>query len=141
MAIKRANKVDLAAVIMAECGVNVSPDALFDVQIKRLHEYKRRIESASHHGALCRLLQNRRSTWCRGCSCSRRRRPRIRFGEEHHSRHQSRRERINADNRLGGKLKVAFLPITGFHSPRRLFRRLTSRTISTAGKEASGTGT
>ena len=42
-AAKRANKVALAGWIASECGITVSPDALFDVQIKRIHEYKRQL--------------------------------------------------------------------------------------------------
>lgn len=41
MAVKRANKERLAVLIEERCGVRVSPDSLFDVQVKRIHEYKR----------------------------------------------------------------------------------------------------
>ena len=42
-AIKRKNKVRLAAYIAEHNGVNVDPDSIFDVQVKRLHEYKRQL--------------------------------------------------------------------------------------------------
>ena len=43
MAVKRKNKERLAALIRERCGVEVSCDALFDVQVKRIHEYKRQL--------------------------------------------------------------------------------------------------
>jgi starch phosphorylase len=60
---------DLAAVIKAECGVDVSPDALFDVQIKRLHEYKRST-SICCTSWRCTAACSRTPTWrwCRGSS-------------------------------------------------------------------------
>ena len=141
--IKRDNKLRLAEVIRREVGVWVQPDSLFDVQIKRIHEYKRQLLNVLHVVARYQaILANPSHAW----------QPRtVIFAGKAASAYVAAKQIIqlihdvakvvNCDPRVGDKLKVVFLPNYGVSLAQLIIPAADlSEQISTAGTEASGTG-
>ena len=143
MAIKRRNKLRLAEYIKAHNGIEVDPDSIFDVQVKRLHEYKRQLLNILH----VMYLYNQLSDFPDRPFVPRT----FIFGAKASSGYHiakltiklinSVAERINADERIGGRLKVVFIEDYRVSNAEIIFAASdVSEQISTASKEASGTG-
>ena len=143
LAAKRQNKERLAALIRRELGVVVDPSSLFDVQIKRIHEYKRQLLNVLHVVARYQaIIADPLADWT----------PRtVVIAGKAASAYESAKliiqlildvsRVVNSDPRVGDKLKLVFLPNYGVSVAETILPAADlSEQISTAGTEASGTG-
>jgi len=141
--VKRANKVDLSNHLRELTGLRLDPDALFDVQIKRIHEYKRQLLNLIETVALYDQIRSHpEKDWV----------PRVKIfgGKAAPTYHNAKliiklandiARRINSDPSVGEVLKVLFVPNYNVSLAERIIPAADlSEQISTAGMEASGTG-
>ena len=140
---KRQNKLDLAAHALAATGVPMDPDSLFDVMVKRLHEYKRQLLKLLHVVTLYNRIKADPAAAVTPCT--------VIFGAKAAPSYQQAKRIIklinsvaavvNADPDIAGRIKVVFLPDYNVSvSELVVAAGNVSEQISLAGKEASGTG-
>jgi starch phosphorylase len=141
--IKQHNKQQLAALIAEKCHLHVDPESLFDVQIKRIHEYKRQLLNILHVVTLYNRLRADPSA----CPVPRT----VMFAGKAAPGYLMARtiiklvndvaDVVNYDSSVGDRLRVVFLPNYNVTAAERIIPAAElSEQISTAGTEASGTG-
>jgi starch phosphorylase len=141
--VKRANKVRLASIIRESMGITVDPGALFDVQVKRIHEYKRQLLNILEAVALYDQIRTHpEKNWT----------PRVKiFGGKAAPSYWNAKliirlindvaRVVNADPAVHGLLKIVFMPNYNVSLAEAIIPAADlSEQISTAGMEASGTG-
>jgi glycogen phosphorylase len=142
-AIKSYNKLQLSTFIFDRLGTAIDTDSMFDVLVKRLHEYKRQHLQVLHILTLLKRIQRDPNakvvprTFLFGGKAA----PGYRMAKLIIKLIHSVGEAINSDPLVGGRLKVVFLPDFSVKLGQRVYPAADlSEQISLAGKEASGTG-
>ena len=143
MEIKYQNKVRLAKYIKGHNGLDVDPNSIFDVQVKRLHEYKRQLLNIMHVMYLYNQIKDRPDmpfyprTFIFGAKAA----------AAYHNAKMTIKlinnvaDIINNDESIGGKIKIVFIEDYRVSNAELIFAAAdVSEQISTASKEASGTG-
>jgi len=142
-AIKLHNKQVLARIIKERTGVSVDPASLFDVQVKRIHEYKRQLLNALHIIASYVALKRDpgRDVVPRTFIFGGKAAPGYATAKLHIKLISDVASMVNADPAVGDKLKVVFIPNYGVTLAERIIPAADlSEQLSMAGMEASGTG-
>jgi starch phosphorylase len=142
-AVKAGNKRTLSAIIQDRTGLAVDPQSLFDIQVKRLHEYKRQHLNVLYLITLYNRLRRQTAgevpprTVIFGGKAA----PGYRMAKLIIKLINSVAAVINQDRRVSDRLKVVFLPDFNVKHSHHVYPAADlSEQISTAGKEASGTG-
>jgi starch phosphorylase len=142
-AIKQDNKREFAALALTEAGVAIDPETLFDVLVKRIHEYKRQHLQVLHIVALYHALKSNPQldvqprTFIFGGKAA----PGYRAAKLIIKLINSVGDVVNRDPDVNTRLKVVFVPNFSVTNGQRIYPAADlSEQISTAGKEASGTG-
>jgi len=142
-AIKLANKVKLAEIIQRTNGVRVSPTSLFDVQVKRIHQYKRQLMNCLYVISRYQAIKaNPDADWVpRVFILGGKAAPGYAMAKLHIKLINAVAEVVNHDPTIGDRLKLVFIPNYNVSLAERIIPAADiSQQISLAGKEASGTG-